>query len=127
VELVALNGKRSWYRHYPKTSFSQAEVEDWIDSIRMGEGSKEKVPEGLIMERGDLPPEPVYLESDKFDKSSKEAMKESIKEQMPDGVEFEVDEIDDDEYEKIIAQAAAEAKKREEKEKVEEVDKHDEL
>ena len=127
VELVALNGKRSWYRHYSKSSFSQAEVEDWIDGIRMGEGSKEKVPEGLIMEREDLPPEPVYLKSDKFDKSSKEAMKESIKQQMPDGVEFDVDEIDDDEFEKIIAQAAAEAKKREEKEKVEEVDEHDEL
>jgi protein disulfide-isomerase A6 len=135
IELVALNGKRSWYKHYSRTSFRQAEVEDWIDSIRMGEGAKQSVPDGLIMEREDLPPEPVYLDSSKFDKSSKEAMKESVKEQMPTGVEFEVDEIDDAEYERIIAQAAKEAKEYEarqkEKEKgekeEEEVEEHDEL
>jgi protein disulfide-isomerase A6 len=131
VELVAVNGKRAWYKHYPKTVYSQAEVEDWIDSIRMGEGAKQTVPEGLIVEREDLPPEPVYLDSSKFDQSSKEAMKESVKEQMPQGVEFEVDEIDDDEYERIIAQAAKDAKEYEEKQKAkadaEQVDEHDEL
>ena len=131
IELVAINGKRAWYKHYTKTTFSQTEVEDWIDSIRMGEGAKQTVPAGLIVEREDLPPEPVYLDSSKFDKSSKEAMKESVKEQMPGGVEFEVDEIDDAEYERIIAQAAKDAEEYREKEKagakIEEVDEHDEL
>ena len=100
----------------------------------MGEGAKQSVPDGLIVKREDLPPEPVHLDSSKFDKSSKEAMKESVKEQMPAGVEFEVDEIDDAEYERIIAQAAKEAREYEEKqtgkaegEKEEEVEEHDEL
>ena len=127
VELVALNGKRSWYRHYTRSTFGQAEVEDWIDSIRMGEGAKQSVPDGLIVDKEELGPEPVYLDSSKFDKSSKEAMKESVKEQMPSGVEFEVDEIDDAEYERIIAQAAKEAKEYEEKQKKEKGEKEEEV
>lgn len=110
VELIALNGKRSWYRHYTKTSFSQADVEDWIDSIRMGEGTKEKIPEDLIINAADLPPEPV-----KSDKRGPEAMREALKSQMPEGVDFEFEEIDDDEYQRIMAQASKDAKEQEAK------------
>ena len=121
VELIALNGKRSWYRHYTKTSFGQADVEDWIDSIRMGEGSKGKVPDGLIVEAADLPPEPVRLDSSK----GPQAMKEALKSQMPEGVEFEFEEINDNDYDRIIAQAKAEAEKK--KAEDDKVDEHDEL
>ena len=132
VELIALNGKRSWYRHYTKDSFGQADIEDWIDGIRMGEGAKGKVPEGLILEAEDLPPEPVYLDTSKMDKSDPQAMKEALKSQMPEGVDFEFEEIDDNEYDRIIAQASADAKKEEAKEsaaakEAETVDEHDEL
>ena len=111
VELIALNGKRAWYRHYSKSSFSIAEVEDWIDSIRMGEGSKQKVPEGLILDADDLPPEPV-----KLDKNDPQAIKEALKNQVPEGLDFEFEEIDDNDYERIIAQASADAKKRKDEE-----------
>ncbi|KAK3716704.1 hypothetical protein LTR37_006334 [Vermiconidia calcicola] len=108
VELIAMNGKRAWYRHYPKSTFGRAEVEDWIDGIRMGEGSKEKIPEGLILEAGELPPEPVHIQS-----GDPASMKEQLKKQVPEGVDFEFEELDESVYESIIAQASAEAKTRE--------------
>lgn len=114
IELIATNGKRSWYRHYVKTSFGQAEVEDWIDSIRMGEGLKEKLPEDLIINASDLPPEPVTLDSSK----GPAAMREALKAAIPEGVEFEFEEVDDNEYAQIIAEArkSAEAQKAKESE-----------
>ncbi|KAI1424444.1 thioredoxin-domain-containing protein [Xylaria sp. FL1777] len=49
VELVAINAKRGWWRHY-EGDFSSASVESWIDAIRMNEGPKKKLPEALISE-----------------------------------------------------------------------------
>lgn len=51
VEVVAINGRRGWWRRYqPSESgdFGLASVETWIDAIRLGEGSKEKLPEGVV-------------------------------------------------------------------------------
>ncbi|KAJ6123013.1 hypothetical protein N7512_005478 [Penicillium capsulatum] len=49
VEIVAINGRRGWWRRYTDTeTFGVVAVESWIDTIRLGEGSKEKLPEGLI-------------------------------------------------------------------------------
>lgn len=53
VEVVAINGRRGWWRRYEPSDtagFGQAAVEAWIDSIRMGEGTKEKLPDGVIVE-----------------------------------------------------------------------------
>lgn len=50
VELIAVNGRRGWWRRYSKDEFGTAEVEDWIDAIRLGEGKKEKLPEGVVKE-----------------------------------------------------------------------------
>ncbi|KAI1321965.1 thioredoxin-domain-containing protein [Xylariaceae sp. FL0255] len=47
VELVAVNAKRGWWRHY-EGDFSHASVESWIDTIRMNEGAKDKLPEAVI-------------------------------------------------------------------------------
>ncbi|KAI1313933.1 thioredoxin-domain-containing protein [Xylaria venustula] len=49
VELVAVNAKRGWWRHY-EGDFSPASVESWIDAIRMNEGPRNKLPEALISE-----------------------------------------------------------------------------
>ena len=99
VELIATNGKRSWYRHYtptsPSSSLSQRDIEDWIDAIRMGDTPKSPIPSGLIIDSTDLPPEPV-----KIDFSNPEAMKGSL----PEGVEMVMEEVDDDEYDRIMAQ-----------------------
>ncbi|KAI0538882.1 thioredoxin-domain-containing protein [Xylaria digitata] len=47
VELVAVNAKRGWWRHY-EGDFSSSSVESWIDTIRMNEGPKNKLPEAII-------------------------------------------------------------------------------
>ncbi|KAI0839243.1 thioredoxin-domain-containing protein [Hypoxylon sp. FL0890] len=49
VEIVAVNGKRGWWRHY-EGDFSLESVESWIDAIRLSEGEKKKLPEGLVGE-----------------------------------------------------------------------------
>jgi len=48
VEIIAINARRGWWRHYQGADFGHASVESWIDAIRMGEGAKKKLPEGLI-------------------------------------------------------------------------------
>ncbi|TDZ39934.1 putative protein disulfide-isomerase [Colletotrichum trifolii] len=52
VEIVAVNGRRGWWRHY-EGNFDAKNVEDWIDAIRLGEGAKQKIPDGLIVEEVD--------------------------------------------------------------------------
>lgn len=49
VELIAINARRSWWRQY-SGDFSVHSVEAWIDAIRMGEGTKNKLPEGIVVE-----------------------------------------------------------------------------
>ena len=49
VHLVATHGKRAWYKKYSGSAFGTAEVEQWVDAIRMGEGKKEKLPESLLV------------------------------------------------------------------------------
>jgi protein disulfide-isomerase A6 len=51
AEIITVNARRGWYRRYGQTGdFSLAAVEGWIDAIRLGEGAKEKLPEGIIAE-----------------------------------------------------------------------------
>ncbi|KAI5865775.1 hypothetical protein GGS23DRAFT_554109 [Durotheca rogersii] len=50
IELVALSGKRGWWRRYEGADFGLESVEAWIDAIRLSEGVKHKLPEGLIAE-----------------------------------------------------------------------------
>ena len=47
-ELVAVNARRGWWRHYAGENFDFHSVEDWVDNIRFGEGSKEVLPEALL-------------------------------------------------------------------------------
>jgi protein disulfide-isomerase A6 len=48
VEIVALNARRGWWRHYEGDGFGHASIEGWIDAIRLGEGVKKKLPEGIV-------------------------------------------------------------------------------
>lgn len=48
LEMIAVNAKKSWWRKYSSTEYSVDNVEAWIDSIRMNEGQKDKLPESLI-------------------------------------------------------------------------------
>ncbi|KAF2482512.1 hypothetical protein BDY17DRAFT_346582 [Neohortaea acidophila] len=111
TQLIATNGKRAWYRQYPSATFTLAEIEDWIDSIRMGDGAKSKLPAELIVDAAELPAEPIEVKVDST--SDPEDIMAQLKQQLPEGVEFELEEIEDGEYERILAEASRGAAKRE--------------
>jgi protein disulfide-isomerase A6 len=67
-EVIAINAKRGWWRALPKDGAAIAEIdvseeaiERWVDSIRLGEGAKQKLPEDLVPEEPvvETPEEPV--------------------------------------------------------------------
>ncbi|KAI5366292.1 Putative Thioredoxin domain, protein disulfide-isomerase A6 [Septoria linicola] len=128
VELIAINGKRSWFRHFTAADFHLSKIEDWVDAIRMGDSPKSKLADGLIIDAAELPAEQVILEDPKQVKQKEttpdpdnvepesdavKKMKEQLKAQMPEGVQFEMEELDDDQYEKIMKQAETEGKEAE--------------
>ena len=103
IELLATNGKRAWYKRYSKTSFGQAEVEDWIDAIRMGEGKKETLPASLLVGAADLPAEAVETGEKQ---TTFESMKEALKKQMPEGLNFEFEEMADGDSERLVKETS---------------------
>ncbi|KAI0397422.1 thioredoxin-domain-containing protein [Xylariaceae sp. FL0594] len=72
--LVAVNAKRRWFRYY-QGDFSSLSVETWIDSIRMNEGPKEKLPEGLIGE---------VVQEEKPAETVEVKVEEDVKVEVPD-------------------------------------------
>lgn len=51
VEVIAVNARRGWWRRYGNAEdFGVNAVEGWVDAIRLGEGAKEKLPEGIVGE-----------------------------------------------------------------------------
>ncbi|KAF7588632.1 hypothetical protein BBP40_005443 [Aspergillus hancockii] len=61
VEIIALNGRREWWRRYDPSDnadYSLVRVESWVDAIRLGEGSKSKLPEGVIVTEPEVEAEP---------------------------------------------------------------------
>ncbi|PON25791.1 hypothetical protein TGAM01_v205228 [Trichoderma gamsii] len=51
IELIALNARRGWWRRYEDGEFSVHSVESWIDTVRMGEGEKKKLPKGVVVDK----------------------------------------------------------------------------
>ena len=48
-ELIAVNARRGWFRRFEGHEFGSQSVEDWVDNIRFGEGSKGVLPESLVV------------------------------------------------------------------------------
>ncbi|KAL4802668.1 hypothetical protein BDV18DRAFT_146276 [Aspergillus unguis] len=52
VEIIAVNARRGWWRQYDSSEgadYSSVRIEAWIDAIRLGEGSRNELPEGLVV------------------------------------------------------------------------------
>lgn len=56
-DVIAINAKRGWWRSLPKdgatileADVSEEAIDRWVDSIRLGEGAKLKLPVGLVPE-----------------------------------------------------------------------------
>jgi protein disulfide-isomerase A6 len=54
IEVVAINAKRLWWRRFTADGFLPSDVEEFVDIVRMNEGPRNKLPEGLVTE---APPE----------------------------------------------------------------------
>lgn len=48
LEIIAVNGKRNWWRHFTGDDCSLVSVESFIDAIKLGEGKKEALPDLMI-------------------------------------------------------------------------------
>ncbi len=48
LEVIAVNGKRAWWRHYRGDEFGVVSLESFIDAIKFGEGTKETLPERVV-------------------------------------------------------------------------------
>lgn len=48
VHVVAINARRGWWRSYDNEDYGREPIESWVDQIRMGEGVKQKLPEGIV-------------------------------------------------------------------------------
>ena len=48
--LIAVNGKRSWVRKFAGKDHAAAAIENWVDAIRMGDGQKESIPDGVVVD-----------------------------------------------------------------------------
>ena len=47
LEIIAINNKRSWWRHYTDLQFGTNDLENFVDAIKLGEGTKSKLPDGF--------------------------------------------------------------------------------
>lgn len=48
VQVLAVNARRGWWRLYEGKDFGHESIESWVDQIRMSEGVKRKLPEGIV-------------------------------------------------------------------------------
>ncbi|EME44332.1 hypothetical protein DOTSEDRAFT_71986 [Dothistroma septosporum NZE10] len=132
VEVIATNGKRGWWRHHTGGELSLTKLEDWVDAIRMGDSPKKSIPDGLVVDASSLPVDEVKVDPEAVKSAASEAaaavetpdlqsMKEALKGKLPEGMEMVLEEIDDDEYERLMRQDKGKAEEAVKK------DEHDEL
>ncbi|CAL3972211.1 hypothetical protein PZA11_004609 [Diplocarpon coronariae] len=59
LEVIAINGRRGWWKKLPmgervsEKDVSEEAIENWVEAIRLGEGTQQKLPEGLIPEEAE--------------------------------------------------------------------------
>ncbi|GKZ19124.1 hypothetical protein AbraIFM66951_003792 [Aspergillus brasiliensis] len=81
VEIIALNGRRGWWRRYDSVEgaeYGQERVEAWIDAIRLGEGEKQKLPDGVVI--GEVVEEKVEEQEEKTEEKVEEEVEEPVEE-----------------------------------------------
>jgi protein disulfide-isomerase A6 len=77
VQIIAVNGKRGWWRNFDGGDYTKEAVESWIDAIRLSEGVKQRLPEGVIVDVAEEKP------AEKVDVK----VEEEIKIEIPDDTE----------------------------------------
>lgn len=62
LEILALNMKRGWWRKLAGDQYGMMQIEDFVDSIKLGEGSKEKLPDGFFLGEAEEKAEEIHDE-----------------------------------------------------------------
>lgn len=62
LELVAVNARRGWWRRYEGDKYDFQSMENWVDNIRFGEGTKGELPESLLGKGEGEPAAPTHGE-----------------------------------------------------------------
>lgn len=57
MEIIATNMKRGWWRHYEGSSYGVLDLENYIDAIKLGEGSRSQLPAEFRTSTDDEPAE----------------------------------------------------------------------
>jgi protein disulfide-isomerase A6 len=92
LEIVAINAKKAWVKHYSGISdVSHNAIDSWVDSIRMGEGKKEKLAESIIVEAAEQQTPPVA-----------EKKTSPVAEKAEEKVQMQMEELDDEQYEALM-------------------------
>ena len=96
-EVIAINTKRGWWRALPKedsaiqeSDVSEEAIEQWVDSIRLGEGVKQKLPKSFV------PEEPAVKEVEE-----PVAAEETIVVEPVEGVKIDVEEVKEDVHDEL--------------------------
>ena len=48
LEVIALNAKRGWWRRFDGDASNLASLEAWVDAVKLGEGPRQKLPDGIV-------------------------------------------------------------------------------
>jgi protein disulfide-isomerase A6 len=92
LEIVAINAKKAWVKRYSGISdVSHNAIDSWVDSIRMGEGKKEKLAESVIVEAAEQQTPPVA-----------EKKTSPVAEKAEEKVQMQMEELDDEQYEALM-------------------------
>lgn len=103
VEIVAINRKRGWYRGYESKDLSIEAVETWIDQIRMGEGTRHRLPDPILTEKV---PNPAATEQPIEERAHEAASEEPAAEPNPEATAEKLaeEEIDEPEATAVVAE-----------------------
>jgi len=117
--VLAINARKGWVKTYSGGSLKSGGgggLEDWIDSIRMGEGVKIKLPADMIVDaargtgEGSKGAQGSETASEKAAEDKKKKEKKAEKKEVASEpvVQVEsVEELSDEELERLLAQAQA--------------------
>ena len=48
LEVIALNARRGWWRRFDGDASNLASLEAWVDAVKLGEGHRQKLPDGIV-------------------------------------------------------------------------------
>ncbi|KAF2836392.1 thioredoxin-domain-containing protein [Patellaria atrata CBS 101060] len=83
LEIVATNAKRGWWRLFEGENYGVVRLEDWIDSIKMGDATKLRLPDSIVLSAEEV--------------AQKEAATQQAKERVKEGKPLKIVEGEDGE------------------------------